>query len=70
MSIGLQEELVELKTLIKSTNFNHNYVNHEVPEGIPLPVLLILKVKQKFEKQELSNLVIDDLMNRTNGRVV
>ena len=64
VSIGLQEELDELKTLIKSTNFNHhNHVNHEKLDGIPLPST-ILKVKQMLVKQELSNLVIDDLINR------
>ena len=62
--IGLQEELDELKTLIKSTNFNHhNHVNHEKPDGISLPST-ILKVKQMLVKQELSHLVIDDLINR------
>ena len=61
--MGLQEELDELKTLIKSTNFNHNHVNDEKPDGIPLPST-ILKVKQMLVKQELSNLVIDELINR------
>jgi flagellar biosynthesis protein FlhF len=61
--IGMQEELDELKTLIKSTNFNHNHVNDEKPDGISLPST-ILKVKQMLVKQELSNLVIDELINR------
>lgn len=61
--IGLQEELDELKTLIKSTNFNHNSINYEKPDGVPLPST-ILKVKQMLVKQELSKLVIDDLINR------
>lgn len=64
VSIGLQEELDELKTLIKSTNFNHhNHVNHEKLDGILLPST-ILKVKKMLVKQELSNLVIDDLINK------
>jgi len=61
--IGMQEELDELKTLIKSTSFNHNHVNDEKSDGISLPST-ILKVKQMLVKQELSNLVIDELINR------
>ena len=61
VSNGLQEELAQIKTLIKSTSINH--VNHEKPEGIPIPSP-IWKVKQMLVKQELSNMVIDDLINR------
>ena len=60
VSTKLQEELDQLKALIKSTS---NPVNHEKSVGISIPSP-ILKVQQMFIKQELSHTVIDDLTNR------
>ena len=66
----MQEELDELKTLIKSTNVNHNHVNDEKLDGIPLPST-ISRIETIALKQELCNQeMIDELINSVNGRVV
>jgi flagellar biosynthesis protein FlhF len=62
--LGLQEELADLKNLIKSTNFNRHQIKHEkLEEAIPNSSP-ISKVKQMFVQQELSKIVIDQILNK------
>jgi len=59
LSIDLQEELSELKSLLKN---NTLLSSQEGTEGIPLPAP-IGQVKQLFAKQELSPMMINEIVN-------